>query len=142
MDLSRIKAEIAAASPGPWMRNGKLQIGWRIDSISEENAGIAMLMNPTAIVPKEADANFVAMARQELPRLVDEIERLRGELEVAKRVAEAPVIVGDLQKARRAVVDAAVKAYAAKHGDCWAMTDCLGPLAKAIEYLEEADPGY
>lgn len=45
------------------MINGKSQIGWRLDEVTEDMAGgMEMLMNPFAIVPKLENAERVQKA--------------------------------------------------------------------------------
>jgi hypothetical protein len=79
-ELKTIEARASAASPGPWMRNGKTDAGWRIDDSDPEKVGMWMLLNPVGIVPKDANADFIAEAREDVPRLVAEIRRLKAEL--------------------------------------------------------------
>ena len=86
--IQAMRDTIAAATPGPWMRNGKAAIGWRLDSINEGTVGLGYLMNPAAIVPKEEDADFVALARTELPKLLDDVERLQRENQDLQRLVD------------------------------------------------------
>jgi hypothetical protein len=53
------------------MRNGKIAAGWRIDDSDPNRVGMAFLMTPTAIVAGDADAEFIAEARTDLPRALD-----------------------------------------------------------------------
>lgn len=77
-EIQEIKARAEKAGPAPWMRNGKTAAGWRIDNADPNRVGIAFILTPTAIVPTDADAEFIAEARQDVPRLVEEVERLNG----------------------------------------------------------------
>jgi hypothetical protein len=79
-ELKVIEARAASASPAPWMRNGKTQHGWRIDDCDENKVGMAMVLNPVAIVPSDKNAEFIAEAREDVPALVAEIRRLKAEL--------------------------------------------------------------
>lgn len=78
-ELGDIEKRVAAASPGPWMRNGKTTHGWRIDDSDPEKVMMAMLLNPVAIVPGDANAEFIAEARYDVTHLVAEVRRLRLE---------------------------------------------------------------
>jgi hypothetical protein len=79
-ELKVIEARAASASPGPWMRNGKTAAGWRIDDTDPNRVGLAFLLTPTAVVPGDRNAEFIAEARDDVPRLVSEIRRLKAEL--------------------------------------------------------------
>lgn len=79
-ELKIIEARVAAAGPSPWMKNGKTAHGWRIDDCDPEKVGMAMIMNPVAIVPGDANAEFIAEARYDVPVLIAEIRRLKAEL--------------------------------------------------------------
>jgi hypothetical protein len=59
------------------MRNGKTAAGWRIDDCDPEKVGMAMILNPVAIVPGDANAEFIAEARDDVTRLIAEVRRLR-----------------------------------------------------------------
>ena len=76
-ELDEIEARAAKASPGPWMKNGRTHAGWRIDDADPNRTGMVFLLTPTAIVPGDDNAAFVAGARDDVPRLVAEIRRLR-----------------------------------------------------------------
>lgn len=76
-ELTEIEARASAASPGPWMVNGKAAGGWRIDDGNPDRVGMAFLLTPTALVMKKEDADFIAESRDDIPRLVAEIRRLR-----------------------------------------------------------------
>ena len=83
LDLPAIRARAEAATPGPW-------------SLQESNQGGAILLrglendnrlrrHPQShlqVVP-EADAVFVAHAREDVPALLAEVERLSRNLELA-----------------------------------------------------------
>ncbi|MEV6678307.1 hypothetical protein AB0N09_15830 [Streptomyces erythrochromogenes] len=94
-ELSAIERRVSAATPGPW-------VGWmetrqglggssfiQISSDAEEDDEIHLtrthaghtITGPDA--QTDADIDFIASARQDVPRLVDEIRRLRAALERA-----------------------------------------------------------
>lgn len=79
-ELKVIEARAAAAAPGPWMRNGKTAAGWRIDDADPSRLGIVFILTPTAIVPGDANAAFIAEARDDVPVLIAEVRRLKAEL--------------------------------------------------------------
>lgn len=81
-ELDEIEARVKAASPGPWMKNGKTSAGWRIDDADPNRTGMVFFLTPTAIVPRDANADFIAAARDDVPLLVEEVRRLRKALEV------------------------------------------------------------
>lgn len=89
-ELKVIEARAALASQGPWMRNGKTQLGWRIDDCEPNKVGMAMLMNPVGIIVSDANADFVAEARNDIPELLAEIRRLKAELVKAREAADRP----------------------------------------------------
>ena len=63
-DLHRMRAIVEAATPGPWSRDGY--------------GGV--IIGRAADFDNEADAAFIASARADWPRCLDEIERLRTAL--------------------------------------------------------------
>lgn len=78
-ELAAVESRVAAASAGPWMKNGKTAAGWRIDDSDPDRGGIGFLLTPTAIVPGDANAEFIAEARYDVVRLIIEVRRLRLE---------------------------------------------------------------
>lgn len=78
-ELAAVESRVAAASAGPWMKNGKTAAGWRIDDSDPNRSGIGFLLTPTAIVPDDANAEFIAEARYDVIRLIIEVRRLRLE---------------------------------------------------------------
>jgi hypothetical protein len=80
LDLSPIKARLAAATPGPWMRD--------IQDMGPNYVGACLyphgIPNTEVIYPEDAreeDIDLIANAPQDLAALVAEVERLRGEVE-------------------------------------------------------------
>ncbi len=80
-DLDEIRARCEAATPGPWkyMVEGRdntsgdsfIMRGTKGDRHSD------LYLNANGKPGTDADCDFVAGARQDIPRLLDEIERLR-----------------------------------------------------------------
>ena len=84
-ELDEIEARAAAAAPAPWMRNGKTSAGWRIDDADPTRVGISFILTPTAIVPRDENAVFIAEARQDVPALVAEVRRLKAALAAGEK---------------------------------------------------------
>jgi beta-galactosidase GanA len=82
-ELQAIRARAEAATSGPWERVGYdndpyLSCTWRIAGPTYYNL---------AVNANKADAEFIAAARQDIPRLLDEVERLRSVLEREREAA-------------------------------------------------------
>lgn len=85
LDLDAIKARVDAATPGPWWAWDR-GVGWHI-AIGEPTEGT--WGGPARLLPasertdigREADAEFIAAARQDVPALIAEVERLRALVE-------------------------------------------------------------
>jgi hypothetical protein len=86
-DLAKIEQRAENASPGPWqafiegrdhlsgdtiIRIGGLEMSAPDMYIHYSSPG------PTEVPVPDADLDFIANARQDIPRLVEEIRRLRG----------------------------------------------------------------
>ena len=91
--LEQIKARVAAATPGPWdcYGDGAHEV-YDAGEYSDGDCGEVV----APVVTKLNDAEFIAFAREDIPALLNEIDRLheevRGQRSVAKmnaRVAEA-----------------------------------------------------
>ena len=78
MDLEAIKARERAATPGPWLPSG---YGWNIVSAGEDGVSVSTRAPQTYLdgtdYDPRADAQFIAHAREDVPALVAEVERLR-----------------------------------------------------------------
>jgi hypothetical protein len=74
-DLAAIEARCAAATPGPWKAWIEGRDHFAGDSIIT-TANDDMYVSP----PLEADLDFIAAARQDVPRLLAEVRRLRRRL--------------------------------------------------------------
>ena len=84
-ELRAIKRRCDAATPGPWRASMEGRDHTSGDSfIRRGNAGRESdlyLTSTTADrteIPSTADHEFIAAARQDIPRLLDDIARLRG----------------------------------------------------------------
>lgn len=70
--LEAIRERVEKATAGPWEYNAK------IDSITaEDDYGSFIIADDTETV---VDAEFIAHAREDIPKLLAEIERLRKEI--------------------------------------------------------------
>ncbi|KPY92247.1 Unknown protein sequence [Pseudomonas tremae] len=82
LDLTHLKALEGAATPGPWLRDYGNHVEYSAcgDEGFEEwqEAGPVMVGGDTP--QSNADADFVAAARQAIPALITEIEALRAQL--------------------------------------------------------------
>lgn len=74
---------------------------WKGYEVKDEGNGIVIAETST-----KADAEFIANARQDVPALLAEVERLRGELETANKAAVSAVgLLGKLQRERESDFD-------------------------------------
>lgn len=101
LDLEEIKARTEAATPGPWHENDN----WRIVqgdayarclAIWEAKPGdplydvydepeFVVIDTPGPAINKTADLKFIAHARQDVPSLIAEVERIQAEIVDLKR---------------------------------------------------------
>lgn len=75
--LAEIQARTEVATEGPWIVDGPAQCGPG-DTLTVhpvENGGTLAYVQPSW-----GDAEFIAHAREDIPALLAEIDRLRGEL--------------------------------------------------------------
>lgn len=77
IDLDAIKARAEAATPGPWVREWAFSTHFVVPEAAERVAdgNVARLK-----AHQRADAEFIAHAREDVPALLAEVERLRREL--------------------------------------------------------------
>ncbi len=72
-ELDQIEARLRAAAPGPW----KSFVEGR-----DHTSGSSFIATPNSDIEltgaTAADQDFIAHARQDLPKLLDEVRRLRG----------------------------------------------------------------
>ncbi|SHK30500.1 hypothetical protein SAMN05421803_11761 [Nocardiopsis flavescens] len=78
-DLHAIRARVESTARGPWKR------GFEADGTSVIHRPHPVVEGAAEVLfgahgASEADAEFVAHARQDIPALLAEIDRLRGEL--------------------------------------------------------------
>lgn len=72
LDLDAIRACCEAASPGEWRREGV--------SVVTDRANICVTCDGgTSAGEQQANAAFIAHAHQDVPALLAEVERLRGQ---------------------------------------------------------------
>ena len=83
--LSELEALANAATPGPWGEVAESGEWWLSGPDIYDDA--VMSTNDTEI--SQADVDFIAAARTDVPALVAEVRRLRGKLEAATASAEA-----------------------------------------------------
>jgi hypothetical protein len=80
--LAEIKARTNEAKPGPW------RLGWKSPHYPNRIKGpdnktiMSAVCNDPICTPHEATARFIAAARQDVPDLLAEVERLRAEVVV------------------------------------------------------------
>lgn len=100
LDLEPIKARTEAASEGPWVTNdyfGEVSTaGYVVARVSYHDPG-AFAGNER----QDEDAEFIAHARTDVPRLVEEVERLRAELAGAVSRIEADLAARESSWANR-----------------------------------------
>ena len=136
--IEAIEARAKAAGPGPWMRNGKTAAGWRIDNADPNRVGIAFMLTPTAIVPSDADAEFIAEAREDVPALIAEILRLRREVAGHEAGAERVQACADSYQDTIAELQKANGVLRAEKADLSRLVDlaAAGADRDALEYAE------
>lgn len=77
--LAAIKARAEAATPGPWQRFTPYGIG-----VESGNGPVPLKV---AWAAQENDAAFISAAREDVPALLEEVERLRKQLDGLKKIA-------------------------------------------------------
>lgn len=75
LDLKPIKERVEAATPGPWVREWAFSTHFVVPAAAERVAdGNVARLKPH----QRADAEFIAGARQDVPALIAEVDRLRA----------------------------------------------------------------
>lgn len=76
-ELEEIRARVEAATPPPWTvtHAWREPTKWSVDPVAP--------MQEDDIFRTKEDAEFVAYARDDIPKLLAEVERLQGELRAA-----------------------------------------------------------
>ena len=132
-EIKAARALCEAATPGPWTaRFDEYVIGDNVSArVSIRNDDGAWVDSERTIVNESmrGDAAFIAAARTLVPRLLDEVERLKAAL------AEAVDIAND-QVRQRTNLAAAVE------GDAWRMAALRSALAEAVDALNDVNPDY
>lgn len=117
LDLEAIKAGCEAATPGPWVNTGG-----RFPKINGGPIGGCDVA--TLFFADGADAAFIAAAREDVPALVAEVERLRDVILAASRAVtglelEAAIVKAQAVAAEReacaAIADYEADEYGPKH---------------------------
>jgi hypothetical protein len=97
-ELSAIEWRVAAATPGPWVGwmesrhgiGGTSFIQLRVDAEEDDEIYLTRATSGREVVGvdawTDADIEFIAGARQDVPRLVNEFRRLRAVLDGAPPV--------------------------------------------------------
>lgn len=78
--LAPIRARANAATPGPWTVERGSSAYQDVEVRAPGNAFVALTGDPT-FQGTVADAAFIAGTREDVPRLLDEVDRLRATLE-------------------------------------------------------------
>ena len=88
LDIAAAKKRCEMATPEPWMRNGQTVQGlWRIDG-NTERVGFDFMVNPVALIPNDADADFIEAARSDLPAALEALEEAQAHLKTVRWVLE------------------------------------------------------
>jgi hypothetical protein len=85
-ELATIRARCDAATPGPWLAGRNVETNrWSVDAFGrfEDGTLYGMVIARPSVDNGEANATFITNARTDVPRLLDEIERLRAERDAA-----------------------------------------------------------
>lgn len=89
--LTAIRARCEAATPGPWREN-EFTGSEDIHQVVPSNPSVLFEHGAICdIIPSKADTRFIAHAREDVPALLDEVERLNA------IIAHARIIVDEVQ---------------------------------------------
>lgn len=130
LDLEAIRVRVAAATPGPWWDDSDDNC-WRLHGVHAripvDPIGIPEQVINHQIIkapkrntpyaeywPNDADAAFICHARQDVPALLGEVERLRDELATVSRRVRHIAEHGDPHTAKALALIAAEAAEAAR----------------------------
>lgn len=85
-ELEAIKARAEAATPGPWFYDPDNDVRTEAGSIYETHGAFGRyktdcLTSGNGSYFNHSDGEFIAHARQDVPALVAEVEKLRGEVD-------------------------------------------------------------
>ena len=75
LDIDAIKKREAAATPGPWTLDEPYEV-------DDKGTQVTFINGPEwwydgGLIESQSDADFIAAAREDVPRLIAEVERLR-----------------------------------------------------------------
>jgi hypothetical protein len=88
IDLSALRALCEQATPGPWRQGNVERYNVFTECRDAECLGTErVLLKMNTWFEHEHDAAFIAISRTALPALIDEVSRLRGEVERMRTVA-------------------------------------------------------
>ena len=87
-ELTEMKERAKKATAGPWVTY--------YESLVKSKEGDKVVADTWQVVNGEYDARFIAHAREDVPRLVAEVERLREALRDIIQNSESPRTVSDL----------------------------------------------
>ncbi len=80
-ELQAIRDRVDSCVPGPWTHRGD----GLMETADRQMLGVTCSGGPNCVapglLPREAHAEFLTAARQDIPRLLDEVARLRGEVD-------------------------------------------------------------
>lgn len=79
-EMAQIRARAEAATPGPWDLDAAGGHGHRWGVTGPESEDFEFLFYPADYPRHGVDAEFIAHARSDVPRLLEEVERLRAAL--------------------------------------------------------------
>jgi hypothetical protein len=86
--IRELRALLKQLSPEPWVSHVEGRDHTSGSSFIMTGAGEARGEDIELAGASAADQDFIARARQDVPLLLDEVERLRGQLRAAKTAAE------------------------------------------------------
>ncbi len=87
LDLPAIKKLCEAASEAPWEVGHEPQLNM-VAECGDTRNGQSLYVFAYRLAPAQADAEFIAACRTNVPALVEELTEARGKLEVVERAAE------------------------------------------------------
>lgn len=128
--IAEIRARAEAATPGPWSNT---YFGGRCQTVTKQRPGMTKLSiaNCSASLNGEADATFIAHARQDVPALLADREELQRQLaETRERANQIGAEMRMLVKQR----DEARKQVEAAETACAALREAM--LREAIESIK------
>ena len=84
--LREIRERCEAATPRPWQAFYKRKYNeYHVSVPAGDGTGMSIAMFPDGCPTGEPDAEFIAHSRTDVPALLAEVERLKGELSAARQ---------------------------------------------------------